>query len=69
MIIHDIECVFMPMSLFRFDSFTPITSFVPKGKSVIKWKVNGKQVSYKQIKNAVLIYIDADKWRLAGAKA
>lgn len=54
LIIQGIECVFMPMDLFLSSSFLPLKPFVPKGKSVIKWKVNGKQVSYKQIKNAIL---------------
>lgn len=54
MLINGIECVFMPMYLFRADSFLPLTPFVPKNKSVIKWKVGGKQVSYKQIKEAIL---------------
>jgi hypothetical protein len=42
LLIHDIECVFMPMQL-----------FVPKNKSVIKWKVGDKQISYNQIKKAI----------------
>lgn len=54
LLIHGKECVFMPMDLFLSTSFLPLKSFVPKGKSVIKWKVNGKQVSYNQIKKAIL---------------
>jgi hypothetical protein len=53
LLIHDIECVFMPMQLFRSDSFLPVKSLVPKNKSVIKWKVGGKQISYNQIKKAI----------------
>jgi len=53
LIIYGITCVFMPMSLFLSDSIMPLKPFVPKGKSVIKWKVNGKQISYNQIKKAI----------------
>lgn len=51
--IYGIECIFIPMNLFISNSFLPLTAFVPKNKSVIKWKVNGKQVSYNQIKKAI----------------
>ena len=53
LLIHSVECVFMPMKLFRSDSFLPLKPFVPKNKSVIKWKVTGKQVSYNQIKKVI----------------
>ena len=53
LIIHEKKCVFMPMILFLSDSFLPLKPFVPKNKSVIKWKVNGRQVSYNQIKKAI----------------
>lgn len=53
LLIHGVICVFMPMDLFIGNSFMPAKSFVPKGKSVIKWKVNGKQISYNQIKKAI----------------
>ena len=53
LIIHGIECIFMPMDLFLSSSLFPLKAFVPKGKSVIKWKVNGKQVSYNQIRKAI----------------
>ena len=45
--IHGIVCVFSGRSII------PLKPFVPKGKSVIKWKVSGKQVSYNQIKKAI----------------
>jgi len=51
--IHGVVCVFIPMCLFSGRSIIPLKSFVPKGKSVIKWKVNGKQISYNQIKKAI----------------
>jgi hypothetical protein len=51
--IHGVTCIFMPISLFRADSIFPLKPFVPSGKSVLKWKVNGKQVSYNQIKKAI----------------
>lgn len=51
--INGVMCVFMPMCLFCGRSIIPLKPFVPKGKSVIKWKVNGKQVSYNQIKQAI----------------
>ena len=55
LIIHGVECIFMPMALFLSTSLMPLKAFVPNGKSVIKWKVNGKQVSYNQIKKAIMI--------------
>ena len=51
--INGLVCVFMPMCLFCGRSIIPLKPFVPKGKSVIKWKVSGKQVSYNQIKKAI----------------
>ena len=51
--IYGIKCIFIPMQLFTSDSFLPLTAFVPKNKSVIKWKVKGKEVSYNQIKKAI----------------
>lgn len=53
LIINDIECVFIPMCLFVAHKFIPIKPFVPKGKSVVKWKVNSKQISYNQIRYCI----------------
>ncbi|MEP7317201.1 MAG: hypothetical protein ABI921_00615 [Panacibacter sp.] len=53
LLIYETKCIFMPMSLFIGNSILPEKPFVPKGKSVIKWKVNGKHISYNQIKAAI----------------
>jgi hypothetical protein len=50
LLINGVTCIFMPISLLRSDSIFPLKPFVPAGKSVLKWKVNGRQVSYNQIK-------------------
>jgi len=54
MIIHGKSCVFIPIALFIGNNLFPAKSFVPKDKSVLKWKVNGKQVSYNQIRSAII---------------
>lgn len=52
MIIHGIECVFMPMELFVENKFLPL---LPKVKgSTLGWYVNRKWVSYNQIKKIIL---------------
>jgi len=49
--IYDILCVFIPMSLFKENSFIP---FRPKVKgSTLGWYINRKWVSYNQIKKAI----------------
>jgi hypothetical protein len=52
--IDGIQCVFLPpMSLFVGNNFLPSKAFVPKGKSVIKWKVGKNQVSYNQLRDFI----------------
>lgn len=54
LLIDNIECVFMPpMSLYVGNNWLPSKAFVPKNKSVIKWTVGDKQVSYNQIKSII----------------
>jgi hypothetical protein len=53
MIIHGKLCVFIPMALFIGSNLFPARAYVPKGKSVLKWKVGGKEVSYNQINKAI----------------
>lgn len=53
LLINNNEYIFIPILLYKSNSLLPLKSFVPKGKSVIKWKVNGKQISYNQIKKAI----------------
>lgn len=54
LLINNIECVYMPpMSLYVGNNWLPSKAFVPKGKSVIKWKVGDKQVSFNQIKSVI----------------
>ena len=52
--INDTQCYFIPpYHLFVENNLLPLKPFVPKGKSVLKYLVNGKQVSYWQIKKAL----------------
>jgi hypothetical protein len=54
LIINNIDCVYIPpMSLFVGANWLPSKAFVPKSKSVIKWTVGDKQVSYNQIKSII----------------
>lgn len=55
-LINDITCTFIPMSLYLGNNLIPIKSFVRSSKAILYWKVNGKQVSYNQIKKAILKY-------------
>ena len=48
--INGVECVFMPMELFRWDRFLPVNKKV-KG-SALYWYVKD-DVSYNQIKSAI----------------
>ena len=49
--INGVDCVFMPMELFKADSFLPIDKKV-KG-STLGWYVNRRFVSYWKIKKAL----------------
>lgn len=60
LIINGIECVFMPMELFRNDQFLPVKKKV-KG-SALYWYVNG-DVSYNKIKNEINVFYNIKKNR------
>lgn len=51
MIINGVDCVFIPLSLFVGNNLFPTKPNVEKG---LRWRVNRKWVSYKQIKNAII---------------
>jgi len=51
MLIHDVECKFIPMSLYIGNSLQPAKSFVRGAR--LYWRVADKQVSYNQIKAAI----------------
>jgi len=54
LVIHNIECTFIPpFALFVGDNLLEAKPFIPKGKSVLKYCVGDKQVSYNQIKAAI----------------
>lgn len=51
MIINGVECVFIPLSLFVGNRLLPEKPNVDKG---LRWRVNRKWISYKQIKYAII---------------
>lgn len=54
LVIHNVECTFIPpFALFVGSSLMESKPFIPKGKSVLKYCVGDKQVSYNQIKAAI----------------
>lgn len=54
LLINDIRCNYLPPKyLFIGSDPKPHTPFVPKNKSVLLWKVKGKQISYNQIREAI----------------
>ena len=52
MVIHGVECVFMPMELFVDYQFLPLDKKIKK--STLGWYVARKFVSYNQIKKAII---------------
>lgn len=53
MIIHGVNCVFMPMELFINNQLLPLTKKI-KG-STLGWYIKRKFVSYNQIKKTIAI--------------
>lgn len=51
MIIHGVECTFSPMNLYVGNNLFPEQ---PNADNGLRWRVNRKWVSYKQIKNAII---------------
>lgn len=51
LLIHGIECNFIPMNLYIGNNLYPVKSFVRGAR--LYWKIAGKQVSYNQIKAAI----------------
>ncbi len=59
LIVNGMVVIFVsPMSLFVGNNVFPSKCFVPRGKSVVKWKVGGMVVSYNQIKKCIRNGID-----------
>ena len=52
-IFNNVKCTFIPMALYTGNNLFPLKPYVPKGKSVLKWKVKGKEISYNQIKELI----------------
>lgn len=51
--INGINCLFMKMELYIGNSLLPLKPFVRSNKAILYWNVNGKQVSYNQIKKLI----------------
>lgn len=53
MIIHGIECTFIPMRLYVGNNLFPE---IPNTDNGLRWRVNRKWVSYRQVKKSIAGY-------------